>query len=97
MQYTPTDKLSGHPVSTVNRAGLVILAILFFPLTMLLLVFWTDAIGFWNQFLAGALVVLLLGVCSMAVNAAMTGRIRLSWFLAPIILAAATWGALSVF
>ena len=58
---------------------------------MIFFVFWADAEGFWNRVLATALPVSLLGLGSMGINGAVTGRVRLSWLFGPIIIGIAVW------
>lgn len=91
MQYDRGEQLSGTPASTLNRAGLAVLAILCFPPMIILFIFSADAEGFWNRVIAIALLVTFVGLIFMAINGAVTGRVRLTWLFAPMVIAGAVW------
>lgn len=94
MQFSRSDRLSGTPVSTFNRIGLVILAIVCFPPIVILVIFWADAEGFWSRINATALPAIFLGLIFMAINGAVTGRVRFGWLFGPMIFAFAVGLAL---
>lgn len=91
MQYSRGHRIHGTPASMLNRVGLAILAILCFPPMLFIFIFWADAEGFRNRAIATALAVLLLGLDSMAINGAVTGRVRLTWLFAPMVIVVAVW------